>query len=116
MGLQVRSPSIRTRVHNYTHSGATTALTPVVINSRVLIPVNTAGGSVANNFVTGAEISGVAKETGQAWAVGDAIYWDPIALKMTKTSTSNVLCGRALEAAASGDATAPVFLFDSFTA
>jgi predicted RecA/RadA family phage recombinase len=33
--------------------------------------------------------------SGQAWAVGDTIYWDNTAKQMTKTSTSNTKVGYA---------------------
>lgn len=36
--------------------------------------------------------------SGQAWAEGDAVYWDNTALQFTKTTTSNTLAGIAASA------------------
>lgn len=38
----------------------------------------------------------------QAWSVGDLIYWDDTNKELTKTSTSNLLVGVAVEAVGSG--------------
>lgn len=37
--------------------------------------------------------------TGQAWAVGDRVYWDDTNDQFTTTSTGNTLAGVAIEAA-----------------
>lgn len=39
-----------------------------------------------------------ASGTGEAWAVGDRLYWDDTNKRLTKTSTSNFAVGVALEA------------------
>ena len=114
MGLQLRSPSHQIRVIDYTHSAATTAKTPVVISSRAYIPHNTKGVSEQNAYVYESEVSGAPKATGEAWALGQAIYWDAAAGKFTTTSTSNTLCGRSLGAALAGDTESPLFLFNAF--
>lgn len=46
----------------------------------------------------------VAKATGEAWALGAALYWDNTAKKFTTTTTSNTLAGVAESAALSADA------------
>jgi len=50
------------------------------------------------------------KETGTAWTVGQIIYWDDSAKKLTHTATSNTRAGICPVAAASGDATGHVDL------
>jgi len=40
---------------------------------------------------------------GESFATGDLIYYDATAKKITPTSTSNIKCGRALEAASTTD-------------
>lgn len=51
-----------------------------------------------------------AKATGQAWAVGDKLYWDDTAKVFTTTASANTLCGCAMAIAASGDTTGSVLL------
>jgi hypothetical protein len=41
--------------------------------------------------------------SGQAWAVGDKVYWDDTNKRFTKTSTSNTLAGYAVAAALTAD-------------
>jgi predicted RecA/RadA family phage recombinase len=41
--------------------------------------------------------------SGQAWAVGDKIYWDDTNKRFTKTSTSNTLAGYAVGAKLTAD-------------
>ncbi|ESQ82388.1 hypothetical protein AEAC466_17345 [Asticcacaulis sp. AC466] len=36
--------------------------------------------------------------SGQAWAVGDTLYWDDTAKQVTKTASSNTKCGIATSA------------------
>lgn len=45
----------------------------------------------------------LAKTTGEAWTVGQKLYWDDTAKKVTTTATSNTLIGAAGEAAGSAD-------------
>jgi predicted RecA/RadA family phage recombinase len=113
MTLSVASPSNETRTLNYTHSSATTAKVPAVINSRVLIPLNTADASAVNDYLIAGKVINAPKATGAAWAIGDKLYWDAGNSAFTKTSSGNTLCGVAGAAAASGDATGTV-LFNSF--
>lgn len=56
----------------------------------------------------------LAKATGAAWAVGDALYWDDSAKKVTGTSSGNTKIGVALLAAASGDTVGRVRLNGAF--
>lgn len=56
----------------------------------------------------------VAKVSAQAWAVGDLIYWDNTAKLFTTTSTSNLLVGVAVAAAANPSSTGTLRLNGSF--
>jgi predicted RecA/RadA family phage recombinase len=71
------------------------------------IPATTGKGAVMVEGVFGP----LAKETGQAWAQGDALYWDAANSRFTKTTTSNTFAGYAFEPAASGDAVGYVKLY-----
>jgi predicted RecA/RadA family phage recombinase len=114
MGLQIVSPGNQIKTTRFAHTGATTSKEPVVVNSRVYIPLNTAGANVANEFAYEAEVKGAAKATGEAWAVGQAIYWSTANSNFTTTASGNTLCGNSLETAPAGDAVTPRFQFNSF--
>lgn len=113
MALYVSSPSEANRVIEFAHTSTTTSKTPIVNNSRVWVPMNTAAANATNAFLYKGELSTVPKATGQAWAMGDLLYWDNSAGKFTTTSSGNTKAGYALAAAASGDTTGTMF-FDSF--
>jgi predicted RecA/RadA family phage recombinase len=53
-----------------------------------------------------------ASGTGEAWSVGDRLYWDDSAKKLTKTSTSNFAVGYALEAVGTAVTTAGEVLLE----
>lgn len=114
--LQIVSPSLRVKDIGFAHSAATVSKAPILINTHVFIPLNTADADVRNAFVYDSEIDGATTDTGAAWAVGDKIYWDDTAKKFTKTSTSNTLVGYALEAKLSADAVSGLIAFNSFAA
>lgn len=114
MALQNRTPTGQEKVTQFAHTAATTALTPIVINSLVWIPLNTAGANELNSFLVEGEISDYA-QAAVAIAAGDKIYWDDTAKKFTNVATSNTLCGHALEASGSGAGTG-IVLFNSFAA
>ena len=52
----------------------------------------------------------VAKATGQAWTVGDKIYWSTANSDFTTTASGNKLVGVVVQAAASGDVEGVVLL------
>ncbi|WP_336801712.1 DUF2190 family protein [Kaistia sp. MMO-174] len=52
--------------------------------------------------------------SGQAFAVGDAVYWDNTAKRVTKTTASNTKIGVAVAAKATADVVARVRLNGSF--
>lgn len=114
MGIQVKSRAEQIKSVGFAHSAATVAKTLILVNAKVMLPLNTADAAAANVFVYEAEIYGAPKATGTAWAPGDPLYWDDTAKKLTETSASNTLCGYALEAAASGDTTGGLVAFNSF--
>lgn len=91
--------------------------------------VTPSGGYTAGNFYVVGVLAGVAaltslegadnvlhtdgvftlpKETGQAWAIGDQLYWDAGNSRFTKTAGENISRGVAAAVAASGDTTGNV--------
>ncbi|MDO7841085.1 DUF2190 family protein [Sphingomonas immobilis] len=52
----------------------------------------------------------LAKATGQAWTVGQALYWDNTAKNVTSTAGGNTLMGVAVLAALSADTTGKVLV------
>lgn len=114
MSLEIVDASELVRNVGYAHNAATTAKAPIVINSKVYIPLNTADADERNAFVHEALIKGAAKTTGEAWSFGSALYWNDSTKKLTTTSSGNTLCGYALEAKLSGDTTGGLVHFRSF--
>lgn len=112
--LQLRSQSDQIRQATFAATLATTAKVPVVHNSRAFIPLNTAGAGVSNEHVFESEVSGAAKATGEAWTVGQTIYWNATNSNFTTTAGGATKCGFALAAALAGDTVTPLFLFNSF--
>lgn len=76
-----------------------------------LIGVATATAAVGVSVAMATRgIFGLAKKTGEVWAVGDPVYWDKTAAKCTKTlpSTEQFTLGYATAAALTGDTTGDV--------
>ncbi|NMW23480.1 DUF2190 family protein [Rhodanobacter denitrificans] len=115
MGLQLRSPASQIKTLQMSHTAATVAHVPVLINSHLLIPTSYADANALNGFTYEAEFSGAAKAA-VAWAVLDKLYWDNTAKVVTNVSTSNTLIGYALEPALSGDAATGLVAFNAFAA
>lgn len=111
--MHVRSPSELIKTIFHTHSSATTAMTPLLINSRLLVPLNTRGSNEQNAYVREGELAGAAKATGETWAPGDKLYWNDTNKNFTKTAGGNTLCGVAGSTQQSGDTTG-VVIFDSY--
>jgi predicted RecA/RadA family phage recombinase len=72
-------------------------------------------GVVTNGVTTGQQttvatrgVFTLPKNTGEAWAVGELLYWDTTNNRFTTTVGSNVLAGFAAAAAASADTTGKV--------
>lgn len=116
MGLNIASPSELVKNVGFAHTAATTAKVPVVIATQAFIPLNTVDADERNAFVYESEIDNAPTDTGTAWVPGDALYWDATNGVFTKTSTSNTLCGHALQPKASGDAVSGLIAFNSFAA
>jgi len=116
MMVEIVDASELVRSFGHAHSAGCTAHEPIVINSRVFIPQNTTDASERNAFVYESLIDNAPKETGAAWSVGDAIYWNATTKQFSKDSAADVLCGFCLEARLSGDTTTGLVQFNSFAA
>ncbi|MDY6981159.1 MAG: DUF2190 family protein [Pseudomonadota bacterium] len=92
------------------HSGATTAKTPLLINSILVIPLNDADADEDNVFVYECPRVKVDKAGSQAWTPLTKIYWDDTAKNFTTTSTDNTLAGVVAEDAASADTEGEIHL------
>ncbi|HZP85859.1 MAG TPA: DUF2190 family protein [Burkholderiales bacterium] len=114
MGLQNRTPSFQIETENLTLAGATTALTPVLQNSRVLIPLNTVGAGAPNAYMTKGYISG-APTANVAIAALDPCYWDNVAGNFTNVAGGNTRCGNFIDAVAGGAASG-LIRFNTFQA
>lgn len=114
MALQNRSVTQQERVSQFAHTAATTALTPIVINGHVWIPLNTGGANALNAFLRFAEISDYA-QAAVAFAAGDKIYWDNTNGVFTNVAAGNTLCGYAAEPSASASG-AGIVEFNTFAA
>lgn len=105
-------------MRNFTQTGDVLSLTaPYALNAGQGAQV----GSIFGVAVAAAAIStavelatrGVftlTKQTGAAWTVGQALYWDNSGRQVTGTVGSNKLIGYATAAAASGDTNGSVFV------
>jgi len=116
MGLQIVSPSAAIRQTAFAHSAPVTKRVPVVIGGQAFLPVNSALANAETNYIYRAELQDAPKAAGEAWAVGQAIYWSAANSNFTTTSASNTLCGHALQPADSAATESPLFEFDSFAA
>lgn len=87
----------------FAHSGATVEGTFYLINGVVLLALNDADANADNVFVHDADKVRVPKNAGEAWSVGDKLYWDDTNKEFTVTATANTLAGYAAEEAASAD-------------
>lgn len=93
-------------------AGGTVAGTPVAVGSlRGFASATVAEGvDVAIARVGGYEYD---KATGEAWAIGDKLYWNAANGNFTKTATSAVLFGFAGAVAASADTVGQIVLGDT---
>lgn len=116
MALEIVSPTHQIRSDRFSHTAATTARTPLLINSKLFLPVNTAGANELNEFVYEAEIKGAACAGSEAWNAGAKVYWDNTNSRFTVTSSGNTLCGYATQPKLAADTTTQRFLFSTFAA
>ncbi len=89
---------------DYSNSGAAIAYHDVVpLGSRIGV----AQSAIASGAVGAMEVTGIWEmdaETGVAWAIGDALYWDNTGKKLTKTASANTAAGWCTEVKASAAA------------
>lgn len=96
-------------MNNYIGPGnAVTLVMPYAVNAGSGVLKGTLFGVAQNTYASGATgvmvTEGVftqlvkASGTGEAWAVGDRLYWDDSAKNLTKNSTGRYGIGVALEA------------------
>lgn len=103
---------------NYIHDGdALTVTAPADVLSGAGVLVGFMFGVAAGDALTGADVTIVrkgvfklAKTSAQAWAQGEAIYWDDAAKECTTVDTENTLIGWAVQAAADPSATGLVVI------
>jgi predicted RecA/RadA family phage recombinase len=83
-------------------AGAITSGTPVVMTDVVGVPlISGVSGDTIPCAVEG--IYELTKLTGEAWTLGQKVYWDPGAVKCTTTAGALKQIGNASAAALSGD-------------
>jgi len=75
----------------------------IVVEDTIGVVVEDVGTSSEFVLVYEAEKIVVPKASGQEFAAGEVVYYDPSAKNVTAVSTSNTACGRALEAAGTSD-------------
>lgn len=115
MTLQLRSPASQIKTLQLAHTADTTAHTPVLVNSRLLIPTDTVAANAINGFYYQGEISDAPKAA-VGWSALDKLYWDNTAKLVTNVATANTLIGYALAAALAGDAVTGLVAFNTFAA
>ena len=100
--LIMRSPNIKSFKVTAPSAGYT-AGEMGKIEDTVGVIVETAELGVETALVYACEKIVVPKDTGVTFAAGDKVYYNASTDKITSTASGNTLCGRALEAGASGD-------------
>lgn len=114
--LELRSPTHQIHSDRFAHTAATTAHVPIVINGRVFIPVNTRLANELNEFTYQSEVDSAVALGGEAWNVGDKVYWDAANSRFTRTAGALPVCGYATQPKAAPAVVTPRFLFNSFAA
>jgi len=80
------------------------------VGSYVAVAATTAASGASVEGAIRGGFSGLAKATGEAWAVGDLLYWNDTNKNFAKTASGAVKAGIAYAAALSGDTTGSVDL------
>lgn len=104
-------------MNNYIGPGnAVTVVMPYAVNAGAGVLKGAIFGVAQNTYASGATgvlaLGGVftnlvkASGTGEAWSVGDRLYWNDTNKNLTKTSTGNFCVGYALEAVGTAVTTA----------
>ncbi|MCD7096942.1 DUF2190 family protein [Stenotrophomonas sp. MMGLT7] len=115
MSLNIASPSELVKTVGFAHTAATTVRVPIAIGGKLLIPLNTAAANEHNAYAYETEVDNAPAETGVAWGVNDALYWDAAGGVLTKTAEGNALFGHALQPKAAAAAVSPLVAFDAYT-
>lgn len=86
-------------------AGGVTSGVAVLIGSLfgIAVTTNVAGDTVAVHTTGVFDHAKEGAGSGQAWGVGDAVYWDNTAKRLTKTSSGNTKVGYATAAALTTD-------------
>lgn len=103
---------------NYQQKGdIVTLIAPAALASGVGVLVGSIFGITQNAAASGAEVEALrqgvfthAKNSAEAWTVGDKVYWDNTAKVFTTTVGTNTLVGAAYAVAANPSATGTVLL------
>lgn len=99
------------------HGNTLFFVAPYPVASGGLFQVGAIVAVAVNAAAQGGEVEGMLrgvfvlpKVPGQAWAVGDRVFWSNTARVLTMTATDNQLVGAVVEAATSSATTGTVFL------
>jgi hypothetical protein len=114
MGLQIRSPAEQIKTAQFSDASATFSKLPIVRNGKTFIPMDDADAAGLNAYAYECEISGAGKTTGQAWAIGQTVYFDPATGLFTTTAGALTVCGMVLETRLSGDTTTGLIAFRGY--
>ena len=115
MKLNIASPSELVKTVGFAHSAATTARTPIAINGRLLIPINTAAANVHNAFAYETEVNNAPCQAA-AWGVNAPIYWDAAAQQLVTAAAGNAFFGYALQPKPAGVESSPLVAFNTYFA
>lgn len=107
--MHVASPTHETRTIKFAQSSAVTSAPSVaVVSSKAWVALNESLADADNVYAYDCTLKNAAKATGEAWAIGQALYWSTGNSNFTTTSTSNTACGYAGSVEASGATTGTV--------
>lgn len=94
---------------------AVTVGVPVVLNSGFFgIPASSGAVGATISFSQFGVFSGMPKTTGQAWTVGQKLYWDTVGLKFTNVPGALSVVAVATKAAAAADTTGELVLVSGY--
>lgn len=115
--MHITDASGNIRTLTFAQSSAVTLVndqpSPVVVSSRAFVALNDSAANAENVYAYECELADAPKTTGEAWAIGAALYWDADPGAFTTTSSGNTACGYAGSVQASGDTTGTV-IFRTF--
>ena len=94
---------------------AVVAGTPVVLNSGFFgVPASTASAGASVSFTQFGVVQFMPKTTGQAWTVGQKLYWDTATSRFTNVAGALTLVATATKAAASADTVGELVLVTGY--